>query len=166
MALIIEDGTIVIYANSWVDLQTYIDYADSQGVTITDTEKAERNLIQAQQYITSFESKLKGYKVSRIQYTAYPREYLYLDGFYEPDDEVPQLVKQCQLEFALLLYQGKDLFNAEPQRVTRREKVEGAVEVEYFGSEKALPAKKENPATMLLNRLMKNTSLSFQIIRR
>lgn len=51
MALLIEDGTVIPDANSYVDRAAYIAYALARGVTIDDTDESDIDLINAMDYL-------------------------------------------------------------------------------------------------------------------
>lgn len=51
MALIVEDGTGVANANSYVSRASYIAYAGARGVVVADNEAADIDLINAMDYV-------------------------------------------------------------------------------------------------------------------
>ena len=80
--LIVETGSIITNANTYVTMAEYIAYAESLGVTVTDTDVFKVQLIKAAQYIASKESQLMGDMVERYQPLSYPRNNLTdLDNF-------------------------------------------------------------------------------------
>jgi len=133
MAVIVETGAGVENANSYQARADYIAYALTLGITIADDETADNQLVKAAQYIDSKESTLKGYKVEREQAMGYPRFNLWIDGESWASDEVPLQAVRAQREYALDVNSGVDLFNRpqNPELITKSERVEGAVDVEY-----------------------------------
>lgn len=162
MALTIEDGTIVTGANSFVSRADYIAYAATIGVTIADDAAADIELIKAGEFINQHEDNLIGSLVSRDQAMSFPRNNLAINGWPYGGNEIPRAVTLCQMAFALDVHNGYDLWNpsANPNLVTKREKVEGAVEVEYAVSENA-PQRltRTSMGQSYLSALLKTTSL-------
>lgn len=161
MAVIVEDGTLVTDANSFVTRAEYITYAASIGVTIANDAAADVELIKATQFIGAHEDRLIGYKISRDQSTAYPRSDLIIDGFSWGENEIPRQVILLQMATALDIHAGIDPYNppANPERATRRERVEGAIEVEYFGTDGTTKMSRSSTSTALLKSLLKNSGL-------
>lgn len=161
MAIIVEDGSIVAGANSFVSRSEYITYAAELGVTVADDVAADIELIKAAQFIASFESKLKGALVDRGQPLPFPRKDLWVDGFSWLSTEIPRQVILCQMAVALDINQGVDPYNppANPNRATRREKIDGAVEVEYFGTDGGFKMSRTSTWAALLSSLMVNSGL-------
>jgi len=133
MAVIVEDGSGVAGANSYQIRADYIAYALTLGITITDDDTADNQLVKAAQYIDSKEATLIGYKVEREQAMGYPRYNLWIDGESWQSDEVPIQAIKAQREYALDVNSGVDLFNRpqNPNLITTKERVEGAIDVEY-----------------------------------
>lgn len=164
MALIVEDGSIILNANSYVSRVDYIAYAASKGVTIADTEAADYELIKAAEFIDSHEPKLKGNRYSRDQSMAYPRTELYIEGWYWSYNEIPRNVILAQMSLAMDINSGSDLYNPETEKITTVEKVEGAVEVHYAAPSKVVKTSIKTVSNALLNSLMRNSGL-IQLVR-
>ena len=161
MAIIVEDGTIVAGANSLVSEADYIAYLATIGITATgDTEV---QLIHAMEFIDSLESRMIGYRVKRDQPLSWPRTDVCIEDFYWSSDEIPRQAIDAQIALALDLENGIDLFNRpEPDnKVIKRERVEGAVEVEYATPSGGVGVKlsKSSRSMALVNSLMKNSGL-------
>ena len=168
MALVIETGAIVTGANSWVTRADYIAYAAALGVTIPDTAATDIQLVKAAQFIGSHEGRLKGTLVDRDQPLAYPRDDLTLDGFAWEETEIPRQVIGLQLAVALEINAGIDPYNppVNTNRATRREKIEGAVEVEYFGKDASAVVTRQSQTTALLATLLVRSGLmSIPLVR-
>jgi len=132
--LIVENGSIVLGANTYVTIAEYIAYAEGFGVTVEDTNAFKVQLIKAAQYIASKESQLMGDMVERYQPLSYPRNNLTdLDNFSWQNNEIPTLVKNCQMSLALDIQAGEDLYNLSQSSSVgiKSEEVKGAVKVEY-----------------------------------
>lgn len=161
MALIVETGLIVPNANSYANRADYIAYAGLLGVVIPDEDEADVEMIRAAQFIDSHEWRLKGQMVDRSQPMAFPRSGLYIDGFSWDEDEIPRQVIHCQFKVAMDIHAGVDPYNPppNPNRPTRRERVEGAVEVEYFGDDKMARLSVNSTWQALLSSLMVSSGL-------
>tara|TARA_R110000782_G_C14819221_1_gene413869 strand:- start:22130 stop:22627 length:498 start_codon:yes stop_codon:yes gene_type:complete len=161
MALIVEDGSLVESANSWVSRETFIAYALARGVTVADDAETDAKLIKACDYINGLEPNLKGCLVERDQATAYPRSGLEIEGWYWTASEIPRQVLNAQLSLALELQAGEDIYNptlATLPVVSKR--VEGAVTVQYANPSQALKVNKEQPSQVHIKLLLKHSGLS------
>lgn len=163
--LIVENGSIIANANTYVTIAEYIAYAESLGVTVEDNDASKVQLIKASQYIDSKESQLYGDMVEKTQPLSYPRNNLVdLQNFTWGNDEIPTLVKKCQMSLALDIQAGEDLYNLSASAATgiKRERVEGAVEVEYAVSD-SIRIARNSRSSSLLAALMKNGGTSIPI---
>lgn len=168
MALIVEDGSQVTNSNSYVSRADYIAYASSVGTTIADAVSADYELIKAAEYIDSHENNLLGSLVSRSQSMAYPRNNLSVDGWSWDNDEIPTRLINCQLQFALDINNGEDLFNRNnnPNQLVKSERVEGAVSVEYaVDNASANNTIKNSKGDILLTSLLKTTGVTIGLTR-
>jgi len=159
MAIIVEDGSIVANANSFVSTNDYIDYALSLGIDVTvDIDAEEANLVKATQYIASHEANLKGILVDRDQTTPYPRTDLIIEGWGWGFDEIPRQAILAQMNIAIDYHNGIDPYNPEVNRVVTEETVSGAVSVKYKGG---MPSKasKQTTSNALMSLLLKNSGL-------
>jgi hypothetical protein len=159
--VIIEDGTIVSGANSWVTRAEFIAYAETIGVTIPDNTTSDQHLVKAQEFISQHDANIDGTRVDRDQSTAFPRIGLMINGFSYLSTEIPAVLKKCQIEFAIDDHLGFDLWNpsANPALIKRRSRVEGAVEVEYaVGEATGQSAMRTSRGQALLSMLLKTSS--------
>ena len=123
--------TITVGTNSYVTRQELIDYAAARGITVPDTADTDVLLINAADFMETYEGRYVGSRATAEQALAWPRQGVILRGFKVPEDEVPELVKQVQKEIALDLQAGVDLYNREDRQIVTRERVDGAVEVAF-----------------------------------
>jgi hypothetical protein len=104
VALIIENGSIVDNANSFVTAAEMVAYAALRGVTITaDTTTQEQQIILAMDYLVSREQSMKGTRVSDLQELPYPRFNVRYNGYYITGSEIPKELKNAQIELAIQL---------------------------------------------------------------
>lgn len=128
MTIIVEDGSIVTGANSYVTELELTAFATARGVALTADE--EVLLISAMDYIESLS--FKGYKISRDQPLQWPRVSVIVDGFNLDSNSIPQDLKNGLMQCAIAIDQGNNPLQDAP-RSTKREKV-GELEVEYMDS--------------------------------
>ncbi len=129
--LIIEDGSIVDNANSFVTDAEYKSYASLRGLTVAATQpEREANLIAAMDYLRSVEGKLKGCRVRSTQSLMYPRYGACLYGYAIPSNEIPTELKSAQMEAAAFATSNEILTNSTNDNI-KREKVD-VLETEYF----------------------------------
>lgn len=109
--IIVEDGSIVEGANTYVDPAGTIaaDYFDSHlyasAWTSATLEQRSKACIMATRYIDEL-VKWKGAKKQSNQPRAWPRKQLYLDGEYLADDVIPLDLQQAVCETALAFLAG------------------------------------------------------------
>lgn len=131
MALIIEDGSVVVGANSFVTVAEAIAYASERNEPFsTDEGEVEALLHHAMDYITTFRRSFAGQKVSSSQSTQYPRLNATVDGEPFPSDAIPQELKQAQCQLAVDCYALGSLQPTTTGYAISREKVD-VIEVEY-----------------------------------
>lgn len=125
MAIIVEDGTNVTSANSYVTTAELTAYATARGVTLVTG--AESLLIQAMDYIET--QQYQGSKVLFTQGLQWPRVNVWIDGWYNNVTTIPKELKNGQMETAIAIDQG-NAPNADVTRFAISEKV-GELEVHY-----------------------------------
>ena len=166
MAVTVETGAVITGSDSYVSRTDYIAYAATLGTTITDDETADYQLVKAAEYIGLHEPNLKGRRTDRDQSMAFPRYDLWINGFSWSSAEIPTQVKNCQMMYALAINDNEDLFNrsTNPNTTVKREKVDGAVEVEYAIKESS-QSLKILKADALLRCLLNNGGNSISLVR-
>ena len=100
MPLIVENGSGVLNANSYIDLAYLANYATSRGYSLPlSTLDRERFAIVAMDYLESYRDKFKGVKSFPMQPFQWPRENVFIDGTELEGDYIPEELKkaQCQL---------------------------------------------------------------------
>lgn len=131
MALVIEDGTLVAGANSFVTRAEIIAYAAARGVVLPDEDATDINAILAMDYLWSL--CYKGEQVEETQTTPFPRKGLIAgDEAEDFDYEIPVGMKNAQLQLSLDAANGIILTaSANPSGELKRSKV-GPIEREFF----------------------------------
>lgn len=142
MALIIEDGTQVANANSYVTEAELTAYATARGITITDD--TEELLIKAMDYIESLE--FIGLKVSSTQPLSWPRAFVIIDTYYVNIDMIPQELKNGQIEVALAIDRDQDPLD-DVARTTQTETV-GPLSVTYAANSASTTTVRKIPSAL------------------
>lgn len=131
MALIVEDGTGLSTAESYISVADADAYFSARGVTQWDgsTSHKEALLRIATEYmIGRYGQQWQGYRINGTQALDWPRSDVWAYGYPIDPDVVPDQVKRACAELAHRANSG-DLL-ADQSRATRREKVD-VIEVEY-----------------------------------
>lgn len=159
MALVVEDGTGVATANSYVSVADadnfFLDRADTTWAAASEAAK-EGALVRAAEFLDhSYE--WKGVRTHQHQAMKWPRfGVLDEDGYPIPSHEVPQAVISAQLQLALAALAGDLLptLTREAAIIRRTEKV-GSLEetVEYAESGPM------SPVYGIVDRLLRGVSL-------
>lgn len=125
MAIVVEDGTIVTGANSYVTEAELTAYATARGVTLTgDTEEL---LIKSMDYIEGLG--FKGIKKTSDQPLVWPRVDVVVDDYLLDSDEIPSLLQEGQMEAAMATDNGEDQLADIPR--TKSKATVGPISVEY-----------------------------------
>ena len=138
--IVVEDGTIVAGANSFVTVAEFITYTNNRGYDVASTtDDPGVFLIKAVDYLRRKEYLLKGTRVDQDQCFMYPREDVWLYGFELTADEItdgtlqypiPTELKEAQMQVGMYLYDSVDLLPITGGEL-KRKKI-GPLEREYF----------------------------------
>lgn len=102
MALILEDGTVVANAQSFVEAVDLAAYAALRGISFPALEAdQEQLLIKGMDYLLNREGEFKGSRVSAAQTLPFPRSGVYIFDFPLDSTTVPEQAKNAQIEAAL-----------------------------------------------------------------
>lgn len=135
MPLIVEDGSIVAGADSYVSLVDARVFAAKYGLVLpTDDTEAETALRNGTVYVGLQEPMMCGSRVSASQSLAYPRQGVSLYGFPILPTTIPLQVIQAQVIAAVEYATNSDVRGNSDGRATSLERVEGAVTVQYFNN--------------------------------
>ncbi|QLG93524.1 hypothetical protein HZF02_16855 [Pseudomonas yamanorum] len=149
MTLIIEDGTGKLDAESYASAEDLTRYAVKFGVVIPADAPAQEALLRraalAMDGLT-----WKGRKTNSEQGLSWPRREVLLDHEIKPDNYLPARIQYGQMALAAEIHQD-DIDPVEKrQGAVIRERVEGAVDVEYApiskSSGRLLPAAPDRPS--------------------
>lgn len=132
MTLIIEDGSVVTGADSYITEAEYQTWADarfgaSRSTAPADDAAAEVLILRAMDYFE--ELNFLGMKYSEDQELQWPRTDVCIDRFSISSNEIPSQVKRALYELTYVEETGEGELNT-IERKTSREKI-GELEVEY-----------------------------------
>jgi len=132
MALIVEDGSGVPGANSYIDVSEARAYADARGLSLpSDDQAVERLLVSAMDYLEARRAEYKGTKANPANPLQWPRAGVEIDGVPFPSDAIPIELKWAQAQLAVEQAAGRDLMPTSTGKEVISERVEGAVERKY-----------------------------------
>lgn len=135
MALVIEDGTNVTGANSYITEAEYTTWANARFGTAratlpVDPAAYESLILRATDYFEALE--FKGFKVTEGQPLQWPRNQVKIDGYYVDSGEIPAILKTALYELTYAEEVGDGELN-QIERKTERERVD-VIDVTYSSS--------------------------------
>lgn len=140
MALIVEDGTGLVDADSYISLVDARLYAANYGYTLPDDDtEADVALRKGCVYVNLFEYSFTGERLNDDQSLAWPRVNAYKcvgDQVYIDSGVVPTEVKQSQVIAASFYAAGIDVRANDDGNSIASEEVSGAVKVSYHDNGK------------------------------
>lgn len=132
MALVIEDGTIVDSANSFVTEAEAIAWAAARGVTIAPGE-GDKLAALAMDFIVSVEDKLAGVRTDpENQELPYPRTGVLLYSAELLSNGIPKTLKQAQMQLMLDAHNGVPLLADDLAEAAIQKEKAGPLETTYF----------------------------------
>ena len=160
MALIIEDGSLVTGAVSYVTETELDDHAVAVGMALSGDKS--QLLLRASIFMETIH--FSGTKLTSTQRMQWPRTGVKLDGFAVAVNEIPQLVKNLQIELALSIDRGVDP-SSDPEMKASRVKV-GQIE-ESFNSTGFIDKVMNKTIRIMIQKLGGGTygGVSFQVCR-
>lgn len=136
MALVVEDGSGIAGANSYVSLEYLNEYHSARGNAKWDDlldEEKEAAALRSMAYVETF--RYRGRRLEVRQSCNFPRSGVIVrDGLEWPFDEVPEQVRMAQAEGALreAVKPGTLLPDWEPGKGPKRREKLGDMEDEWF----------------------------------
>ena len=133
--LIVEDGSIVASANSFISLVDARAYAATLGLILpVDDTEAEITLVNGARYVNSQEPSFQGERISIDQTMSFPREGVIKYNFAVPSDIVPSDIICAQVEAAAAITSGVNPYPVDDGKEVKLQEVVGAVKREFFES--------------------------------
>jgi len=100
--IIVEDGTIVVDANSYVTVAELDSFAALRGVTLPTLEAdKEVLLISGTDYTETFWNRYQGDTIEQDQSLQFPRTGVSVNGFLVSSDSIPNTLKNAQMQSAI-----------------------------------------------------------------
>jgi hypothetical protein len=130
--IIVEDGSGITDANSYVTVAELQKYCDDRGFVLPNLA-LEVMIIKAMDYIEAQADRFQGYIGNPFQRLQWPRLDVYINGFLVPSDVIPEPLKKAQMQLALEVAKGVDLMPTSSGQFVVREKV-GPIETQYSES--------------------------------
>ena len=128
MALVVEDGSVVENANSYVTLAEFKAWADDRAISYNaDDAVVEGQILRAMDYMERLY--FIGNKANENQPLQWPRTEALIDGYYSDATEIPKEVKIALYEATVVEASGNSELENQ-SRKTLRERV-GDIEVQY-----------------------------------
>lgn len=128
--LIVEDGTGIADANSYVSLDDYRSYAEQRAVVLpVDDSATEAQLIQAMDYLEI--QPWSGMPTYDGQSLSWPRMEVYIGSNEIAEDVIPGKIKFAQMQLAIQVNAGVDLMpTVTSTGIIKSEKV-GPLQTDY-----------------------------------
>jgi hypothetical protein len=133
MTLIVEDGSNVPGAQTYVSETDAVTYATARGYTfsqpIDQVLLAAMDWLEAQQFIG-----IRGYYIQSLQW---PRLKIMIDLYWVQNNTIPQLLKDCECEIAIAIDNGEAPFASIPDKIT---KIRASnIEIDYLNGSASTP---------------------------
>lgn len=129
--IIVEDGTLVANANSYVTLVEANAYLADRGVSPLSDDELSPKLILAKDYLESYRDSFRGTMVSpSTQSLQWPRKDVLLYGEEFPVDAIPVLLKNAQCQLVIEQINGVSLLPTDSEPFVVKEEV-GALKTTY-----------------------------------
>ena len=131
MTVIVEDGSGVVNANSYVSETEVMEYASARGVALSAGTLLQAHIVKAGDYLQTWERAFVGYRRERhdLQRMSWPRVGAFVDDYTVESDTIPGVLKDCQCELVIDIHSGIDIHNRAFRAPRKRVKA-GGVEVE------------------------------------
>jgi len=135
MAIIVEDGSNIAGANSYVSLVDARAILNPLGQDLNSVDAiAEQQILNATRYIEAFRQSFKGWKRSGTQSMQWPRLGVVIDGISIDSNIIPQDLIDAQVFAAYEYAEGQILQPSSSGQSISRERVEGAIDTSYFNT--------------------------------
>lgn len=164
MALIVEDGSGVAGANSYVTVAEVRAWAGARGLTLPAGDSTvEQLILKAMDLVESFRARFTGSKTDAAQALQWPRTNASLDGAELEDDVIPAELKSAVFQLTVEA-QSTDLQPTGSGQEVLREKID-VIETEYAKRGSGSVTPQFNKAMAFLEPLFKSGGLGIQTLR-
>lgn len=134
ITLIVEDGSVVAGANTFIDLLDARDRIEELGLTLSaDDETAKSQLTQGYyQLKRSYQNRTQGCPVDRKQTGLFPREGVHAYCEPVPSDEIPEDVINAQLCYADSINKGSSVNDTTTSQTVKSQSLDGVGSKTYM----------------------------------
>lgn len=116
MAIVVEDGTLVSGANSYITLAEFKAWADDRGITYGTDSLLSQQLYRAHDYFETL--RFRGLKADENQTMQWPRDQVLIDGYAVDSNEIPSEVKLSIYELIKIEIDGDSKLAPSEREVT------------------------------------------------
>jgi hypothetical protein len=116
MAIVVEDGTLVSGANSYITLAEFKAWADDRGITYGNDSLLSQQLYRAHDYFETL--RFRGLKADENQTMQWPRDQVLIDGYAVDSNEIPSEVKLSIYELIKIEIDGDSKLAPSEREVT------------------------------------------------
>jgi hypothetical protein len=153
MTIVVEDGSIVSGANSYITVAEFKSWANDRGITYGTDAKITEQLHRSMDYFESLP--FKGVKHTKDQALQFPRDDLYIDGYSIDSNEIPKEVKTALFELVKIEIDGDSRLDPSEREVLA-EQVD-SIRITYKDSQ---GMKRSTPAlTQAIRKLIQPTTM-------
>lgn len=139
MAIVVEDGTGLATANSYVTEAEATAYATDRGVSLAGVSA---KLFQAMDYLESYRDRYQGERTWPVgtvdhpeaQALQWPRTGVVVEGQDLAADAIPDLLRKAQMQMCIELQNGYNPFASSSGQVVKKTKVD-VIEKEFFSAQ-------------------------------
>ena len=137
--LVIEDGSIVVGADSFISYADALTQAQNLGLAFSDDETVgQQQLRQAYIWLVNlYEPQLQGMRISKDQTGCFPRSDVESRGFDIDNDEIPADIIKAQLFAASAVFGGIDINTVKTTAELKSFAVDGVYTETYKDSDTA-----------------------------
>ena len=116
MAIVVEDGTLVSGANSYITIAEFKSWADDHGITYGTDDAISQQLYRAHDYFETL--RFRGLKSDENQTMQWPRDQVLIDGYAVESNEIPKEVKLSIYELIKIEIDGDSKMAPSEREVT------------------------------------------------
>lgn len=162
MALVVEDGTGVVAAESYLDVSTLQTFAAARGYILpVDVPTLEQVLRLATEFIETYWREFKGSRKAdpTLQGLQWPRTDVVIDGFVVLDTTIPVPLINATAHAAYEITLGNEPLPSSTGRLVKSTKI-GPIEKEFFGGDSVAPQARLRRVEAFLEPVLTRTGLA------
>ncbi len=162
MALLVEDGTGIIAAESYVDVSAFQAFAAARGYVLpADVPTLEQALRLGTEFIETYWKQFKGCRKGdpTTQGLQWPRINVVIDGFDVLDTTMPIPLLNATAHAAFEITTGIDPLPSSSGRLVKFTKI-GPIEKEFFGGDSVAPQARLRKVEAFLEPILTRSGLA------